>query len=400
MFVDCLSGSIRNDGAYVRNGDYHGGFQDQVDGMRFEYGLLRPYIDTNPNSRTRGRPVVTINIGTRDDGSPKQAKVLIRNLQNRGINTSVWNAVSMRKEDWIRLDTNVIRANRLRLKAWADLMAANPLGGFDGMSKMTIEYEAMTDPGEAQVDMDAISDGRTDSPLFKLRSMPLPIIHSDFWYSQRRIAISRNSNTPLDTVSGEAAGRRCAELIEKMTIGIEAGPTFGGVTTGPTATDGTSAVYGYTNFPYRVTKTNLTIPTGSNPYTVVNDVISMMETMYSNGYFGPFILYTSTGYSQYLAGDYFANGGTLTAKSVRQRLLELEGLTDIRRLDYLTSGYQLILVQMDPNVAQAVNGMDITTVQWESQGGLRRNFKVMAIQVPLLRAPFNGVAGIIHGTTS
>jgi hypothetical protein len=121
--------------------------------------------------------------------------------------------------------------------------------------------------------------------------------------------------------------------------------------------------------------------------------------MQTNGFYGPYILYQSTGYTRYLSDDYFRAGSTSAVRSLRERLMQIEGIADIRRLDYLTSGYQMILVQMDPEVAQAIDGMGITTVQWDSQGGLRHNFKVMCIQVPLLRAPNNGVAGIIHATT-
>ena len=36
--------------------------------------------------------------------------------------------------------------------------------------------------------------------------------------------------------------------------------------------------------------------------------------------------------------------------------------------------------------------------QWEGQGGMEVNFKVMAILVPQLRDDFNGNTGIVHGT--
>ena len=55
---------------------------------------------------------------------------------------------------------------------------------------------------------------------------------------------------------------------------------------------------------------------------------------------------------------------------------------------------------MTPDVCRAVNGMDITTVQWESSGGMRINFKVMAIQVPQLFTDYNRRTGIVHGTFS
>ena len=62
--------------------------------------------------------------------------------------------------------------------------------------------------------------------------------------------------------------------------------------------------------------------------------------------------------------------------------------------------FTMLFVQMTPDVARAVNGMDITTVQWEDHGGFRQNFKVMAMLVPQIRADFNGNTGIVHATTS
>jgi hypothetical protein len=297
----------------------------------------------------------------------------------------------------------VVRAARKRLRAWTDLESASAYGGFDGMTKMTHEYEAMSDPGEALVDMDGLDQGRSDSPLFKLRSVPLPLTYSSFWYSERRLAISRNSNTPLDTVSAEAAGRRIGEMVEQTLIGTQTGVTYGTQSTGITAHDGTSTVYGYTNFPSRVTKTNLVTPTGSNPSSVLDDIITMRETMYTNKFYGPFVVYTSTPYDRYLDEDYFvlsSSGAVAPTKTLRQRINEIDGIADVRRLDFLTSGYQIIMVMMDPSVIQAINAMEITTVQWEVQGGMKKCFKVMCIKVPLLKAPYDGIAALIHGTTS
>jgi hypothetical protein len=57
-----------------------------------------------------------------------------------------------------------------------------------------------------------------------------------------------------------------------------------------------------------------------------------------------------------------------------------------------------ILVQMTSNVARAINGQGITTVQWETKGGMQVNYKVYAIWVPQLRADYNARTGILHGT--
>lgn len=392
MFVD-----------FIMNGQGHGAVAEQLASCRFDPGLLRPYIDG------RGQRCVTINTGRTDPtGRAIYEKRLVAEMINNGVSSPVFNATSLRKEEWIQLDNVVIRAARQRLRAWADLAAANTYGGFNGMAKTILEHETMSDPGEAIVDMDGLTEGRTDSPKFQLEGLPLPITHSDFYFSSRRLASSRNSGTPLDTTMAEAAGRRVAEKIEKTLIGIETGLTYGGGSSTPTY-GRASTVFGYTNFPSRNTYTSVTTPTGSNPEATVNNVLAMRDVLYADGFYGPFMLYHTNDWDRWLDNDYFRTGGTSVTRTLRERLQSIEGIQGVRRLDFWTgmnSGlsatlpYQLLLVQMTQEVARAVNGMDITTVQWESVGGMRLNFKVMCIQVPQLRADYNGNCGICHGTTA
>jgi hypothetical protein len=384
--------------------------------------LRRPYLDDHD------RPCVVVNTGrwTVEKGEKRGIfeKHYIDDLQRRGWSLPpVVNATSLRKEEWLELDRVVLRAARYRLRAWADLAAANSFGGFNGMAKMTLEHETMSDPGEAVVDMDALTEGRGDAPQFQLEGLPLPITHCDFWFSSRMLAESRNSGTPLSTTMGEAAGRRVAEAIEKTTIGTMTGIT--GTTNTLTGGYGrTPKVYGYINFSARLTKTNLTVPTGSNPEVTVSDVLAMRQTLLNNKFYGPFMLYHSNDWDTYMDNDYARAvvGATSVATSLtlRDRLRKIEGVQDVKRLDFLfgtaptankgnyfadeyditIKTYRLIMVQMTPDVAQAVNGMDITTVQWESVGGMRVNFKVMAIQVPRLRADYYGNCGILDATNT
>lgn len=390
---------------FLTNGQGGGALGDVLRDTRFDPGMLRPYIDR------KGNKCVTLNTGRTeirkgDDGKivmnadgtaqefPVYAKRLVSDLIADGVNSPVFNATSLRKDEWLQLDNVVLRAARQRLRAWADLSAANTFGGFNGMSKMILEHETMSDPGEAVVDMDGLASGRTDNPLFQLEGLPLPITHSDFWFSSRRLAVSRNSGTPLDSSMGEASGRRVAETIEQTTIGTVTGATYG------VAADYGRAptVFGYTNFPDRNTKTNCTAPDGTNGSTVLGDWLALRDLLYDAKHYGPYMVYTSTDWDQYL--DNLFSTTEPSAGTLRSRLLQIDGISGIRRLDFLTSTFTVLFVQMTPDVARAVNGMDITTVQWESVGGMRINFKVMAINVPQLRADYSGNCGIAHGTTS
>jgi hypothetical protein len=421
MFVDSASTD------YILNGTGYGPVAQQLEHVRYDPGFLRPYIDTDPNSPTRGRPCVTINgkykYNTKTGKEERvKEKWLIRNLQERGINSPVFNATSLRKEEWDMLDTVVLRAARFRLRAWADLAAANSFGGFNGMSKLILEHETMSDPGFAVVDMDGLSEGQADAPQFQLQGLPLPITHSDFFFSARRLAVSRNTGTPLDTVMGEAAGRRVAETIEKTLIGTNTGITYGGNSTQVGGYGRASQVYGYTNFTPRLTFTTLTAPTavGWTAATTLKNVLAMRDQLYLNKFYGPFMLYTSNDWDQYMDNDYILTGGNVATQTLRERLKSIEGIMDVRRLDFLfaaapnptkgpggegftataTSPFTLLMVQMTPDVARAVNGLDITTIQYEKRGGLELDFICMCIQVPQLRADYYGNCGVLHGTTT
>lgn len=426
--------------SYVHNPDYNpqfassvvqniaGDFAPSLGGGwdRNFFHMRRPYIpERGPNA---GKLCVTVNTGRwtveRGQRVPIRQQRRAFDLLSNGyqVPSMVFNAMSLRKEQWIELDRQVVKAYRARLRAWADLMASNSRGGFNAMAKMTIEYEAMSDPGIAVVDFDALTEGRTDAPLFQLRSMPLPIIHSDFHFSSRRLAISGNNGAePLDTVMAEACARRIGEKVETMTIGTAAGPSYGYVSAGPTRHDATtgSQVYGYLTYPYRLTKTNITAPTtaGWHPNILVNEILTCLELLAANNLFGPFMVYNSTDWDKYLDNDYYilvtSGAANMSPSStLRDRIRKIDKIQDVRRLDFMTPAaiaasnivgtnpFTLLFVQQTSDVAQAVNGMDITTVQWETSGGLRQNFKIMCIQVPLIKADYAGRCGILQATTS
>lgn len=366
-------------------------------------GIRRPYFDK------WGKPAVTINSGrwTVEKGErvPIKESIQILRLMNQGIIDPIFltaNATSMRKEQWIELDRVVIKEYRLKLTAWEDLMAANSYGGFNGMARLTMEYEAMSDPGQAVVDMDGLGDGRTDSPLFKLRSMPLPITHSDFWFSERRLEISGNGGMPFDLTMAEAGARRIGESIERTTIGTQTGITYGTETAGYGTHDGTSTVYGYTNHPNRFTKTDFTAPTAGGwvPNTTYNELLSAIATLKAAAVYGPYQVYYSSDWFTHMSKVFAVSGGNNSGETLISMLQKIPGISGVKELEFLTSTFTFIIVKMASEVARAVNGRDITTLQWPSQGGMRTNFKIMCIQVPQVRASYSNVCGILHGTTA
>lgn len=385
------------------------------DAITFDPGLLRPYRDERghvwvdvttgikPRRDEKGQLVLNRGGGIQYERVLEPQLVMDRVRAGMPV-LNINNALTLRKDQWIQLDAVALTAARARTRAYADLRAANVLGGFDGMATPILEHEVMNDPGEAIVDMDGLSEGRSFSPTFGLLGMPLPLTHSSFFLSSRFLASSRTKGQPADTTRAEVAGFRVGEMIERMTIGNVTAFQYGISTDYET----TSKVYGYLTHPDRIQFSGLQASASFTPETFYNNVIAMRERAYSNNFFGPFMLYVSTAYDAKLDQLFKTDTSNYpTGETTRAMVRKIDGITDVRRLDYL-GGDVILLVQMTQEVCRAINGMEIMTVQWETKGGMQLNFKVMGIQVPQIRSRYitgtggetgtTKVAGIVHGT--
>ena len=297
---------------------------------------------------------------------------------------------TLRKDEWRLLDEAVIRAAKPRLKVVSALRGAGLQYTIpNGMGKTIFEYETQSDITPAVASMDGLAGGgHEDAPVYELAGLPLPIFSKKFSISARQLAASRNGGSPLDTSNAELASRRVAELAESFTLGKADVYSFGGY-----------SVYGLTNHPNRNTKT-LTAPTagGWAPSTLVSEVLNMKKKSQADGYYGPWMLYNSPDWDEYLDNDYTLQGGNTTSKTLRNRLKEIDGITDCQTLDYLED-YDLVLVQMSSDVVRMVVGMEMQTIQWETHGGMMMHYMVMCIIVPQLRNDQDGNMGLVHGST-
>ena len=347
---------------FIHNGHASGNVAATLLQTGFNVNALRPYIGDD------GRHYVTTNQSGIATATPL-------------INATA----TLRKDDWKILDSAIVKAAKPRLKAVADLRSMGLQYTIpNGMGKTVLETETQSDITAASITMDGLENGPGDRPVFELSNMPLPIIHKDFSFTARQLAASRNGNSPLDTTTAELASRRVAEIAERLLIGDDTlGCAFGG-----------GNIYGYTNYDSSIAAT-ITSPVASGwtAADTVSEVLGMVQSSMDAYHYGPWYLYYGPSWSRYMNDEYKAYSDDTLA----DRLRRIDNISDVKVLDYLT-GYDLILVQMTSDVVREVVGMDITTVQWESNGGMKINFKVMAIMLPQLRADQNSNTGIVHGT--
>lgn len=293
---------------------------------------------------------------------------------------------SLRKDEWKAFDDVLIQEATLRLRGVADLIAA----GFtqsvpNSMGKTIAEWEKVTDMDPAVISMDGLARGDLDTIEYDLDSVPLPITHKDFNLSIRRLSASRERGEALDTTKARIAGRLVAERQELMLF--SGGPTYAG-----------KVIYGYTTHPNRVTggftSTHWDDTAAGSVGAVALADVRKMKAGLSNSTVrahGPYWLYIPSNFDGSLDEDFKSNSD----KTVRQRLLEVDGLERITVSDQLAAD-NMVMVQASSGTIQLLQGEPLQTVQWDIFGGLAISFKAMQIQVPRLTADAQGRLGIYH----
>lgn len=291
----------------------------------------------------------------------------------------------LRLREWINFDAKVIEVARQRLVAVGDLMAAGltyEVPNAMGITK--IEWERFSDLGPATVSMGGLTPGQNDRFDIDLQSIPLPIIHKDFQVNIRQLTAYRQMGTPLDTTQAALASRIVSETIEAM--------VFNGTSVG----SANNKIYGYTTFPNRVTGSvtgNWATLAGNiaNAPGIITDVLAMIAALDAVNMYGPYMLYVPTAVYTAFGNDYKANSGL----TILQRVKQISGIIDVRPTNNLTTT-NVVLVQFTSDVVDMIDGIQPTIVQWESEGGMVVNFKVLAILIPRLKVDKNTQCGIAH----
>ncbi len=333
-----------------------------------DIGCLRPY------SLPDGRSFISIAKNERDEkGNLKYEAIPINNTE-----------ATLRKDEWIALDELVLKIARPKLKFVNAMRAAGMTKSLtNGLGKTIFQSQSLGDIGDAIISMDGLRESEKDRPHFDITSVPLPIIHKDFEFSSREIATSRNTGEGLDTTGAEMATIKVAEETEKLALGLAGNYVYGG-----------ASIQGLTNFSGSLLKT-ITSPTvsGWTGSTLLTELLAMRKQAYDAHHYGPFAVFVSPAWDAYLDEDFKATSD----KSLRTRLKEVTGISDIITLEYMEN-YDIAMLEMTSTVARMIIGMEPTTIQWEEKGGLLQCFKVMTIQIPQFRADQNGSTGIVYAT--
>lgn len=408
-------GSVVDDGSrFNPNGSLVVGNEDMqsyVDGpMRWQPGLNQPFIEDRAGHRLRGRQCVELQQGLKFNNAtgqyePRYVQFPTEYLRReKRINVSVWNAMSLPRLLWVKYKRDAVEVFRTKLVYWASIRARSVEDGIDPYRSTTFEYEAISDPGEAFEDMDVVADGRTDSPVSKMRSQPIPVQYMNWHLSDRLLRVNENNGRPYTNLMNRFAARRIAELIEDGALGNRTGLTFG-TRTGDSAVahDGTSTNYGARTLTSRMTSTAVTVPTtvsAFNAETHFNEILALIQSMRLNGFYGPYTLTYGTDWWPFINKNFSVAGGNNPGRTLLDMLNSVPDVASVQVAPRLTAAFQGFLTQADPETVTAYDAFGPVLVQWDGLGGARRNFRTMACQGTFWKSDYNGVAAHLHFTAA
>lgn len=306
---------------------------------------------------------------------------------NMNVNALRTNDVLM-KDEWVQFDETVVQVARARMTSVGALMSMGltyQIGG--GLGTTVVQWDKASDMSPANVSMSGVTPGERDRMLFTLQSMPLPITHKEFSINIRNLIATRRGGSRLDTSQAALAARLVAEKTEQSLY------------VGSTVQAGGGVIYGLTTEPNRNTGSLQSGGWAAGATTgdhIIANVLTMVAALETDNMYGPYELHVSYDAWNKLQNDFKANSD----RTILERILAISSITAVRPTPFLTGGTnnQVVLFQTTSDVIDIVEGLQPTTVQWDSEGGMTANFKVMSILVPRVKSDANNQSGVAHFT--
>jgi hypothetical protein len=341
----------------------------------------RPYINS------LGALVVDVPSGRTTKGAMTYRQREIASPGNFNANAT------LRKDEWLTLDLELLESFRERLTVVDDLRAKGLVHNVGGLGVIISEWENASEITDAAIDMtgEPPGTGQKDRQEFGLNGVPIPVIHKEFDIGERVLMASRTRGASLDVTTGLEASRSCARTVESMFVNGVSGALGASNSAG-----NTYLIYGFTNFPNRVQYTTLSdwSDSATTQETILSEILQMVQTMEEDQRrFGPFGLYIPADCSFQFYDDYKAESD----KTLMQRVLEDPRIEFVKVADTLAAG-NVLLIQLDKSTVDIAEASPESNIQWASGSGWTNHFQTFAALAPRIKTDFDGRCGVLHGT--
>lgn len=285
---------------------------------------------------------------------------------------------TLREDQTREIDEALTRVARRDLVAVADLRDQSR-NMTRGIGATTFEFDRISPVGEATQGMSILDLGDRDLVNFTRTAIPVPVTASQFQLDARHQAAGQGMGESIDVTNIEEHTRAVAEKLEDS------------LCNGSDVVLGGNSLPGYTNLSSRdqvsFSSSAWSALTPPSLGAAVTDVLTMRANLRNDGFTGPYVLYLPANFDGVIDDDYKSESD----RTLRERLLAIDGITQIKILPALSDS-EALLVQTTRSVAELAVGQDITTVTWDEMGGLSMNWAILAVmtfalKVAAARAP-------------
>jgi uncharacterized linocin/CFP29 family protein len=255
----------------------------------------------------------------------------------------------------------------------------------DSLGILEIEHERMDVFTPAEQSMSGTNRTQFDLPEKDFVFTPVPITHKDFQLEARAVMSSRRRGAPLDTTGLQLATRQVVEKLEDMVVN------------GGDINLNGNTIPGLATHADRNTHTISTAWDGvATNDLIIDDILAMIQLAEDDNMGGPFNLYYPKNYSTVFDEDY-GDAVTTFPTTLRQRVEAISRVASVKQADVLADD-NVLMVQMTSDVIDLPVAQEITTVDWETQGGWVTNFKVFAAMTVRVKSDKAGQSGVVHGS--
>ena len=281
----------------------------------------------------------------------------------------IWNELVennvLREDSTVEIEEAMVGVARRRLRAVADLRASNLTVNLRDVGVTSWEYDKIAPVGEATQSMSILNLGDRDLVDVSRTSIPVPVTASQFEMDARLRAAGDRMGTSMSLVNVEEHTRSVAEKLEDTLVN------------GSDVVLGTNVLQGYTDFTCRQQASFSNVAWDASGFTgsdAVTDVLALRTLLRDDGFSGPYVLYIPSNFEAVIDEDFKSESDRTT----RDRLLAIEGVTDVRVLPTLPDD-NVLLVEMSRSVVEMAIGQDLTVVTWDIYGGLGTRWAILGV---------------------
>ena len=305
------------------------------------------------------------------------------------------NVTGLPIDSWKEIDKAVMGYQKGYKTAFNDVLNAGLTKDISMYSKL-FSSQKLGSTGNATVDMDGVSNRDVDSPTFDNDTIPMYIVHKDFEISWRNKPLFGTDVYGKGSLGIEWDDTMMSEGIDKIEKKHE-----NIIFNGYSQPYNSSYIYGYCNFTNR-NQVDLTYDWTNSSTTAANiyddvkemwkDCFSENKQQYTDG-----ILYVRPSafvrFNEYV-DDYYT-------KTLRDLVLELEGVEAVKVTDELPSDQDAVMVRMDSRSVRIIRGTPniIPVMQYEDNSRMHK-LSLLSIRNPQLRVDAEGYTSITHGNYS